>query len=227
MQAVHLHRTTVHRLLKCLLQEGALAFDIEGSKYHLGPFILDSGLWARRQIHFNEALSPVLAHIVEATGDTVFLILRDGNDSICIDRRLGAYPVKALVVEVGTRRPLGVGVASIAMMQGLDKPELKRILEENARSLAAFGTTAAAVLKDVRTAAKMGYVSGPVPGVDGVTAIALPILDPQGRPVAAIAVAAIHQRMSSVRQRQLAETIRSEIAHAQRLLREKGPVHRN
>ena len=34
-------------------------------------------------------------------GDTVFLTIRNGFDSICVDRKTGSYPVKVLSIEVG------------------------------------------------------------------------------------------------------------------------------
>lgn len=222
MRVVRLNRTTAYRLLKCLIQQAAVRFDADSSRYFLGPLALELGISARQQLQFKELLSPVLTHIAEATGDTVFLLLRDGLESVCIDRRLGAYPVKTLVVEVGTRRPLGVGAASLAMLQAMRDDELKDVVRENGRHFASFGTTTAAVLKDARAAAKLGYVSARVPGVDGVNAIALPIIDSQGNPVAALAVAAITQRMSRSRQMKLLRIVRSEVSRAERLLIDGG-----
>jgi len=46
----------------------------------------------------------------------VFLIVRSGDDAVCADRAIGSYPVKTSVVDVGTRRPLGLGGGSLAML---------------------------------------------------------------------------------------------------------------
>lgn len=217
-QVVGLHRTTTYRLLKCLLRLGAVRVDVESTRYFLGPLALELGVSARQQLRLNELLAPVLTRIAEATGDTVFLVVRDGLESVCTDRRLGDYPVKTLIVDVGTRRPLGIGAASLAMLQVMTDKELKEIARANAGQFQSFGTTAAAVLKKARAAAKVGYVSAVVPGVEGVHAVALPIIDSQGKPFAALAVAAIEQRMSQSRQGELLRTIRSEVSRAERLL---------
>lgn len=222
MDTVRLNRTTTYRLLKCLVQQAAVRADVDTARYFLGPLVLELGISAREQLRFKDLLSPVLTRIAEATGDTVFLLLRKGLESICIDRRLGAYPVKTLVVEVGTRRPLGVGAASLAMLQAMQDDELKAVVRENSGRLAAFGTTAASVLKDARAAVKRGYVSARVPGVEGVNAIALPIVDARGSAVAAIAVAAITQRMSRSRQVEIFRIVQSEVVRAGRLLIEGG-----
>jgi DNA-binding IclR family transcriptional regulator len=66
----------------------------------------------------------------------------------------------------------------------------------------------------------MGYVSARVRGVAGVKAIGLPVLEPRGGAVAALAVAAITQRMSLSRQAELVDVVRSEIQQAEVLLRD-------
>jgi DNA-binding IclR family transcriptional regulator len=47
--------------------------------------------------------------------------------------------------------------------------------------------------------------------LSGVTAIGLPILDANARPIAAISISAITARMTPSRQRELAEVLRREI----------------
>lgn len=220
VKAVGLNRTTTYRMLKCLIQEGAVRLDAESSKYFLGPLALEFGLSARHQLQFKVLLAGTLTRIAEATGDTVFLLLRSENDSVCVDRRLGAYPVKTLVVDVGTRRPLGVGAAGIAILQAMPDDQVQEIIRKNADRFPLFDTTAHSVFKAARVARSAGYVSARVHGVEGVKAIAAPITDPQGHAVAAVAVAAIDQRMSRSRQAELVRIVRSEIRPAELLLRE-------
>ena len=218
VKAVCLNRTTTYRMLKCLIQEGAVRFDVETAKYFLGPLALELGLSARHQVQFKVLLAGTLTRIAEATGDTVFLLLRRGNDSVCVDRRLGAYPVKTLVVDVGTQRPLGVGAAGIAILQAMPDDEAQEVIRKNADRFPLFDTTADSVFKAVRAARSAGYVSTRVHGVEGVTAIALPITDPEGQAVAALAVAAVAKRMSRARQAELVRIVRSEIRQAEFLL---------
>jgi DNA-binding IclR family transcriptional regulator len=210
-EKMHLNRTTVYRLLTCLVAQGALRHDAKARRYFLGPLALELGTAARHQLDFRELLAPALTRIAEATGDTVFLLVRDGSDSVCIDRRLGSFPIKTLVVEVGTRRPLGIGAGGLAMLSALSDHDLQRIIHGNASRFAAFGATARSMLKAARAAKQSGYVSADVQGVAGVTAIALPVIDVHGSPVAALAVAAIAQRMTRARQAELVKIVRAEI----------------
>jgi DNA-binding IclR family transcriptional regulator len=104
-----LNRPTVHRILKCLCAQGATARDPDSRRYYLGQLVFELGLAASPQFTLNELCRPALLRLADRTGDTVFLTLRSGYDAVCIDRREGSFPIRALVLDVGTRRPLGVG----------------------------------------------------------------------------------------------------------------------
>ena len=69
--------------------------------------------------------------IAERTGDTVFLNVRSGPDVLCIDRKEGTFPIKTLIIEVGNRRPLGVGAGGIALLMPLPDEELERVVSAN------------------------------------------------------------------------------------------------
>jgi DNA-binding IclR family transcriptional regulator len=220
-----LNRTTVYRLLKCLVAQCALRQDARAKRYFLGPLMLELCAAVRQQIDVKALLAPRLTRIAEATGDTVFLLLRSGNDSVCIDRRLGAYPVKALVVDVGTRRPLGVGVGGLAILSALPEHELQTVSHENADRVAALGMNPRSLLKSARAARRLGHASGPVHRVDGVVAIGLPILDSHGNPVAALAVAAIASRMTRERRAELVKIVRAETTRCGKLLADVNVAH--
>ena len=54
-------------------------------------------------------LLPVLRRLADRTGDAVFLVVRDEDDSISLHREIGSYPVQILATYAGKRQPLGVG----------------------------------------------------------------------------------------------------------------------
>jgi DNA-binding IclR family transcriptional regulator len=68
-----------------------------------------------------------MMRIAEATGDTVFLTQRSGLDSVCVDRQEGTFPIKTFTLEIGMRRPLGVGTGSLAILSGLSEEEVKHV----------------------------------------------------------------------------------------------------
>jgi DNA-binding IclR family transcriptional regulator len=210
-QSSGLQRPTVHRMLKCLAAENLVSQDPQSRRYFLGPLVFELGITAGPRFNIRDLCSDTLDRIAAETGDTVFLMIRSGDDSLCIDRREGAFPIKTFTVDVGVRRPLGVGAGSLAILTALPDDEIDETVQRIASRLPAFGRlTAAELLALVKRARKLGYVLNDVRTLSGVTAIGAPITDASGRPVAAISVSAITARMTSSRQRELAELLRRE-----------------
>ncbi|OGA51964.1 MAG: hypothetical protein A3G24_14560 [Betaproteobacteria bacterium RIFCSPLOWO2_12_FULL_62_13] len=215
-----LHRTTVHRLLQCLVRQGAIRRDAASRRFFLGPLAVELSIAVRPQLDLKAAFGAAVSRVAEQTGDTTFLIVRSGNDGVCIDRRLGSYPIKTIVVEVGTRRPLGIGAGSLAIFSALPDADMERIAYENAQRLSRYDRTPDSLLRSAKAARKAGYASAPVYGVEGATAVGVPILDPSGTPIAGLSVAAITKRMARPRQLALVQMFREEALKMTDLLRD-------
>ncbi len=218
------HRTTVHRLLKCLIRQGAVRQAPASRKFFLGPLAMEISVAVRPQQDLRALFSAATARVAEQTGDTAFLIMRSGNDAVCLDRRLGSYPIKTVVVEVGTHRPLGIGAGSLAILGALPDADMERIVRDNARRLAQYERTPEAIMKSARAMRKAGYASVPVHGVEGATAVGVPILDAHGIPIAGLSVAAITTRMSRSRQHTLVRMLHAESSRLTALIRDTNVV---
>jgi DNA-binding IclR family transcriptional regulator len=219
-----LHRTTVHRMLQCLIRNGAVRQGSGTRQFFLGPLVAELTIAAQPQVDLRTLFAPAVSRVAEQTGDTTFLIQRSGNDAVCIDRRLGSYPIRTVVVEVGTRRPLGIGAGSLAILSALPEPDAERIARENARQLRLYDRSVDGLLKAARSARKAGYAAGPVYGVDGAMSMGVPVLDMHAVPVAGLSVAAIATRMTRSRQNTLLKVLRNEARQMTELLRETNIV---
>lgn len=206
-----LNRPTVHRLLKVLAEEGAVEQDSESRRYMVGQEVSLLGLARSARFPIRAIADPYLRHLADEVGDTVFLTIRSGFDSICIDRKTGAYPVKVLSLEVGARRPLGVGVSGIAILACLPSVEAHAIIDANAQRLDGHDLTAAKLLERVRLARAKGHAFSDSGLVKGTRAVAIAIHDPAGTPIAAISVAAIADRLANPRLGEVIAAIREQV----------------
>ena len=66
-----------------------------------------------------------MTHLAELTGNTAYLTIRSGYNAICFDRRLGSFPVQAVSVDTGMRRPLGTGASGIVLLASLSDDHLE------------------------------------------------------------------------------------------------------
>jgi len=213
VQHSHLERSTARRILKCLVDEGFVMQEEQSRRYFLGPLVFELGLAAAPQFNLVDLCRPALRRIAERTGDTVFLVVRSGHDSVCIDRTEGSYPIKALTLEIGTRRPLGAGAGGIALLMELPDAAVDEIISANAVRLAAYNKLIVpALFTMLKRSRKLGYALNDTHITPGAVSVGLPICNRFGTPFAAITVGAVSSRMSAPRQREIAEILRGEIA---------------
>ncbi|MFZ2650512.1 MAG: IclR family transcriptional regulator [Burkholderiaceae bacterium] len=223
VQHSKLERPTAHRILKCLVEEGFLMQAPDSHHYLLGPLIFELGLAASPQFNLVDICRASLQRIADRTGDTVFLSVRSGYDSVCLDRKEGAFPIKALTLEVGARRPLGVGAGGLALLLRLSDEAVEEIVRANAKRLGAFHKlTVPVLLKTWKRSQQLGYALNDTHITAGATTLGLPIVNRFGQPFASLSVAAISSRMTPRRQAELVSILRAEIAAIERRMQEQA-----
>jgi DNA-binding IclR family transcriptional regulator len=217
-----LSRPSVHRILRVLIEEMAVEQDPNSRRYMVGPEVSLLGLARTARFPIRAIADPYLRHISEQVGDTVYLTIRSGVDSICVDRKLGTYPVKVMSIEVGVRRPLGVGVGGIALMALLPEEEARQLIKINQQRLAHLGITSARLNEWLKTTRTKGYAYRAAGVMPGTSAVAVAVPGPQGEPVAAISVAAISMRLTQQRLPEVIGLMREQAALiSQRLMETK------
>jgi len=216
-----LTRPTVHRILKCLMADDVVMQDARTRRYLLGSLIFELGLAAAPQFNLRQICDPSLRRIAAKTGDTVFLIARSGVDAVCIERIEGNFPIKALTLDVGTRRPLGVGAGGMALLAPLPEDQIEDIVAGNATRLKEHGNlNVPTLMSQIRRAKELGYALNDRQETPGAISLGLAIMNPYGHPYAAISIGAISSRMTGERQKEVAAVLRTEVRLLEKLLGE-------
>jgi DNA-binding IclR family transcriptional regulator len=203
---------TLRRILVCLIDEGFVIQNPETRKYLLGPLNFELGLAVTHRSDMYDDLKPLLERIARASGDTVYLNMRSGFDQVCLLRIEGYAPIRAVIQDVGGRRPLCFGSSGLAIMASLDDSEIERILQANANDIANHGwLTREAVRRAVTKARQNGFAVIRDTSVLGVSAIGM-MLPPQPRkPAMGVAVAMVNERLTYARARELYKILKQEI----------------
>ncbi|KGD87992.1 IclR family transcriptional regulator [Achromobacter sp. RTa] len=207
-----LNRPTVHRLLKTLVQEEAVEQDPETRRYLIGQEVTLLGLARTRRFPLLTLADPYMAELADQVGDTVFLSIRHGHDSICIGRRTGRHPIQVLSIEVGVRRPLGVGVSGVALLASLDAGESVELVRSNAARLEVLGERVEDVIARVEKARKEGLAHAPAGLMPGTSAVAVPIMLGKEEALGAITVTAMAERLAAERFGSVVERMRQAAA---------------
>lgn len=208
--ASDLPQPTVHRLLRQMV-EGGLVMQDANRRYRLGHFAYELGLVASSHFGLRDQCAPHLARICAETGDTVFLTVRSGADSFCLDRQSGSFPIQTLTVEVGKRRPLGIGGGGLALLSFMPEADLPAVLDRIEPQIGVYGGLTREILVDlVQESRRRGYAISTNFAVAGVTSIGVPIRDRTGALLGAISVSAITARMQP-REAMVIRTMQREV----------------
>ncbi len=217
-----LRRPTLHRILRVLVEEQAVEQDPETRCYRIGPDLSLLGLARKSRFPLRTLARPGLEVLCREIGDTVFLSVRTGLDSICIDRVVGSWPLQVLALEIGARRPLGVGVSGVAMLAAMAPAEALRIIDANAVRLERYGQDGAGLADAVRLARERGYAFAPNGIVRSTRAVAAAVLDGAGQPVAAISVAGMANRLTAARLPSIVTLLRRQTRTIAEALADRG-----
>lgn len=216
---VGMGKATTHRILAALADVGFAYQDAQTRRYHLGAGFALLSQRANR-VDIGRLAEPSLAHLARQTEDTIYIVVPEGLRSVCVGREQGAYPIKTLSLDVGQSRPLGVGSGSLAILAFLPTDEIESAIEINSRWMSEFPNFGPDVVRRlVQRAQAQGYsfVEGNM--TPGINAIGVPVFGEAKRPVAALSVTAIADRIRGERAIWIASLLKNEAeAISKRLL---------
>jgi DNA-binding IclR family transcriptional regulator len=207
VQATALTRPTVHRIVQVLIEEGIVERGDKTGRYAIGRQVPELALARQSRSPLLIAADPYLTKASTQLGDTLFLTVRTGLDTLCVARRIGTYPIQVLSIEVGARRPLGVSSAGVAMLAAMPPPDARKIVLANQTRFKAYRSDTPTVLGQVQAARRKGYSLRDVGLVQGTKSLSAWIRTPDGQPAAAITLSAIRNRMSPRRAIEVADVL--------------------
>ena len=214
-----LPKPTLHRLCGQLQEGGFLARDVDERCLVVGP--------ALRQLAFDTLnhgaarglRHDVLARLVQQVGETCNFTTLDGMRVLYLDRVEAHWPLR-LTLEVGSHVPLHAtasGKLFLALMPAAERDALigQLVLE---RLTPETLTDAQALRAECVQIAAQGHADDRGEFIAGLIAVAVPVLDSQGRPRAAIAVHAPTARMSLAQAREKLPFLHAAAARMRTLL---------
>jgi IclR family acetate operon transcriptional repressor len=183
-----------------------------------GRYRLSARLWAvgMRSGHGRglvDAVAPELKALALATGETAYLAIRSGDESIFLDKADSDAAVR-IHTPLGARIPLHCGSASKAMLAWQDKACIERVSGSLVAMTPHTITDPASLILELQRIRRRGYATASEEWREGIAGVAAPIRDHTGAVGAALAVSGPVARMGLSRMRAMAATV---IASAQRV----------
>lgn len=210
-QRVGLSQPTTHRLLRSLMDEGMVEQDLLSKRYRLSIEFFALAARAGNTGNLRDVVRPSLLRLSASLGDSLFLLARSGFDAICLDRSEGPYPIRTFTGDIGGRVALGVGQGSLAILAFLPEDERETVIAYNLPRLKDFHLYDEVFLRsEVENVRRLGYAGRNTGALPGMAGLAVPILDRNGRAVAALSVATIIDRLGPDRLMTVVELLKRE-----------------
>lgn len=188
-------KSTAHRLLATLTDEGLLEQDPVTGRYRLGLVVFDMAA-AAQSVDLHEAVLTPMTELRNRTGETVQVAVLDGREVVYVER-LDSPNTLRLFIEVGRRNSAHSTGCGKALLAFLPPDQLERVLrnwklvEKTPHTI----TDLADLRADLAEARRRGYAVNRRESEVGIISVAAPIRDVSGRTVAAISVAGPAERL--------------------------------
>jgi sugar lactone lactonase YvrE/DNA-binding IclR family transcriptional regulator len=197
VKATGLPKGTLHRILQALIEQRLVRIDERDGTYRLGHrlFELAHKVWGAFDLR--GAAAPELDRLARQTGETVTLAELDRGQALYIDERNSGQAF-GLRIGVGRRAPCHASAVGKAILAFLPPSEQAALLGQIGleRFTARTITDRHELTVDLALARARGYALSEEEHLDGVVAVAVPVLDHQGAPIAAIGLLGPRERLS-------------------------------
>jgi DNA-binding IclR family transcriptional regulator len=220
-EQIALSKSTVHRLLTTLETKRFVSRDKATGAYHLGYRLMEMAALVLQDADRQQWVSPYLQGLSDECGETVDLAVLDGPHVVYLQVVESLHRVK-IAAAVGQRLPVHCTASGKAFMAFLPEEEVSQILATGLTPYTERTRVALPdLLEDLRLTRSRGFAVSTGEYEHDIHAIAAPILDAEGYPMAVIAIVGPSYRLPHERMLELGEsarlttdTIRREIGPA-------------
>lgn len=191
--------STVHRVLATLASRAMVEQDPATQAWHIGAGAFRYGSAFLRRASVIERAQPLLRRLMEETGETANLGIRQGDSVLFVSQAEAQHSIRAFFPP-GTRTPLhasGIGKALLAHAA----PEVLARLDLDGplpRFTARTITNPQALRAELAAIAAAGTSVDDEEKAEGMRCVAAPVFDVHGAAVAGLSVSGPAQRMTDI-----------------------------
>ncbi|WP_162293267.1 IclR family transcriptional regulator domain-containing protein [Phyllobacterium zundukense] len=200
-------RATLYRILAALISRGLIRQDLLSQNYTLGFSFLELAQNAWSSSDLASIASVELRRLRDLTGETSYLAVQEGSHVLALGRFESAHD-KRSNAKLGALKPMHCTSQGKAILSHLSEAQLEHVLTSG---LTAFTDNTITDVEQLRAHLAIvrarGYAMDDEEIVLGTRCVGAAILDPDGKPIAAISVAGPTFRMHPERAEQLGKEL--------------------
>lgn len=181
------NKTTTHRLLQTLVAAGWLVRSPSGG-YRLGARMLVLGAIARADLDLRNEALPFMRQLADELGDTAFLMVPGPQGAVVVETTVGDNPVQVHGLAVGSVLPFHVAAGPVVL--AAFSPETRALALGVDRTRFTEHTTCDAedLAQRFDAVQESGYSVSMEDYIEGVCAVAAPVMGADGNILASLSV---------------------------------------
>ncbi len=193
--ATGLPKSTTHRLVTALVNEGLLVQDEDSHKYGLSLRITELGANILSSLTVRKLARPILMELRDSTHESVHLAVLEGMEAVIIDTEDSYFFIRAVNVP-GQHLPAHAVSTGKVLLAYQWEPLLHEILSHTTltRYTERTITDTRMLLDELRRIRTLGYAISCGELEDGIDAVAAPIFDHLGTVVASVSLGGPSER---------------------------------
>lgn len=197
MAEVDLPKPTVYRILALLEHSGMLLREPDGKRYTVGPRLARFGTEILMNSSVRGSRHAILQRLVDELGETCNFTMLDGSEVVYLDRVETVSPLR-MNLQPGSRVPLHCTASGKLFLAMLSRARRAKLLDH----LPLQRHTERTIVDRGKLELELEHIRRRKTSTDneeylaGLICVAVPVLSPDGKPCASVAVHAPIARMS-------------------------------
>lgn len=210
--ALSIPKSTAYDLLNAMLHEG-LVTPADGTRFALGHRLHELGVGYRAQVDILREGSGIVRALRDETGETVQLSVMEGPLMQVLLKEEGFRAVR-IISNTGSRVPVNWAAAGRLLVSDLDDDGLRRLLKATVipSPTGRAETDVDRLVAQIRAFRTAGHALEIGETNEHAGCVAAPVLDGEGKVIAALSLAAPEQRLNSPDRTMLVAAVRRAAA---------------
>jgi len=198
-EQVGIHKSTVHRLLATLENKRFVQRNPDTGMYQLGIRLLQMAYLTLEQNDLRRVAAPFLRSLGELYQENIHLAVLDDTDVVFMYIIESPQRVK-LAAAIGQRLPAFATASGKALLAFMPEKMVRRILDRGMPQFTPHTQISSSMFfEDIDFIKEQGFATSEQEYEEEINAVAAPIFDLEGQPIASIAVAGPAYRLTRER----------------------------
>ncbi|HHY42106.1 MAG TPA: IclR family transcriptional regulator [Thermoanaerobacterales bacterium] len=204
---INLHKSTVHRMLTTLLNQGYVEQTVSSDKYRLGMKLLFLGGAILERMDIRREAHDLLKELSEKVNETVHLVVPDGYRAIYIDK-LDSNKTIRMYSQIGRIAPLHASAVGKVILAFSEESFIHKVIEKGlTRFSAKTITEPKKLMEHLKKIRELGFAVDDEENEEGIRCVAAPIFDYTGKVIGAISVSGPTVTVTQEKIKEISESV--------------------